>query len=186
MATSQQKWDSKVQVKKGNIGETIVNEYLENRGFVIYKPITEKAHCFDALAIKDKEKLLIVEIKTKARLNKYPATGFDYKHYLEYTEISDKHNADVFIFFVDEMLEKVYGNYLKYLQELTIIKNKTYPFTMNFGNNKVIFFPLDNMVDIKLLTKEQVGEIKKYNTRNYKYKPDLTATPLGSVITDAI
>jgi len=173
MVMNQTNWNDKLEVKKGNIGEKIVQEYLENRGFVIYKPITEKAHCFDTLAIKDKEKLLIVEIKTKARLNKYPATGFDYKHYLEYNKISEKHNADVFVFFVDEMLEKVYGNYLKYLEELTIINKVVYPITINFGyNKKVIAFPLDNMVDIKMLTEEQVQEIKKYNTRNYVYKAE--------------
>ena len=171
MVMNQTNWDDKLEVKKGNIGEQIVRKYLEKRGFVIYKPVTKMAHAFDMLAIKNKEKLLISEIKTKARLNKYPATGFDYKHYLEYKKISEKHNADVFVFFVDEMLEKVYGNYLKYLEEKTIINNNNYPFTMNFGYNKqVIIFPLDNMIDIKLLTEEQVKTIKKYQTRNYEYK----------------
>jgi len=158
-------WDNKPQVKKGNIGEQIVHEYLEKRGFVVYKPTTNMAHAFDRLAIKNKEKIMIVETKTKARLNKYPATGFNYNHYLEYKNIEKKHNLDVFVFFVDEMLGQVYGNYLRYMEQPAEISGVKYPLRLN----NVIVFPLDNMKVLKTLTEEQANTIKKYQTRNYKY-----------------
>ncbi len=104
-------WENKDSVKKGNYGENIINTYLEDKGYVVYRPITDGPHCFDHLAIKDKKQVIIAEVKTKAKLNNYDETGFEYKHYLEYKFISGKHNIPVFIFFVDEMLKEVYGNF---------------------------------------------------------------------------
>ena len=77
-------WSDKTQVKKGDIGERIVKDLLEKKGYSVYKAITEKAHAFDFLAIKGKKQLLFVEVKTKAKTNKWPATGLDIRHWNEY------------------------------------------------------------------------------------------------------
>ena len=154
-------WQDKAEVKKGNIGEQIINEYLESKGFVIYKPITNGAHAFDKLAIKDKQQLIIAEVKTKARRNKYADTGIDMKHFETYQNISKKHNLPIFIFFVDEMLGEVYGNWLTKLIE----PRDNYPLIQN----DIIYFPLTNMRNIKKLTIQEVELLKKYSKRNYKY-----------------
>ena len=48
-------WEQKTSVKKGNVGERIVREYLEAKGLVCYQPVTERAHAFDMLAIREKK-----------------------------------------------------------------------------------------------------------------------------------
>ena len=74
-------WQDKEQVKKGDIGELIVREYLEKKGYIVYEPKTNGSHPFDKIAIKSKNDMIIVEVKTKARMNKFNATGFDLKSY---------------------------------------------------------------------------------------------------------
>jgi len=60
----------KPALKKGEIGEMIIQDFLEKRGWIVYRPFTkDKAHYFDALATKNKEKVIAIDVKTKARLN---------------------------------------------------------------------------------------------------------------------
>lgn len=154
-------WDDKIQVKKGNFAEEIVHKYLEEKGYVIYFPTTPKSHSFDRLAIKDKKQIIIAEIKAKAKLTNYNETGFEYRHYLEYKEISKKHNLPVFIFFVDEHLEEIYGNFLIELEK----DSRKAP----WGNQ--ILFKMENMRrGIYKLNKEEVEYLKITSTRNYTYK----------------
>ena len=166
MVMNQTNWDDKVEVKKGNYGEELVDKFLEAKGFICYFPKTKGAHWFDRLAIKDKQRVIVAESKTKARLNKYPATGFNYKQYLEYKRIYETHKIHVFIFFVDEMLKKIYGNFLTKLELPTKIGNIEYPLRIN----DVVVFPLKNMVDIGELTDEDVNFLKQNSCRNYDYK----------------
>ena len=100
------------------MGEAIVTKYLKDKGYIVYSPEElQGAHGFDRLAVKDKTEVIIAEIKTKARMNRYNATGFNIKHYREYKRISRKYNIPVFIFFVDEALGRIYGNFLSVLEE---------------------------------------------------------------------
>ena len=157
-------WQSKTTVKKGNIGEKIVKEYLENKGYVIYKPATSGSHPFDNLcASQDKKKIFIVEVKTKEARKYYPDTGIDIKNYNEYKYIQDKYNLKVFLFFVDATNRKVYGNELGNLIKPKIIDNKKYP-SMEKG---IIYFPLSSMRPISELTEDEAEIIRKYNTKKY-------------------
>ena len=63
-------WEDKPQVKKGNIGENIIINFLEEKGFIIYKPITKAAHWIDIIATKSKEEIYAIDVKTKGRFNK--------------------------------------------------------------------------------------------------------------------
>ena len=161
-------WEDKKEVKKGNIGERLVNQYLESRGWVIYKPITNKAHAFDKLCLKGKETLIIAEVKTKSRMNSYNATGFDTKHYEQYKKISEKYRMEVFVFFVDEGLGKIYGNKLSILSKHYEARDGIYPRKLNKG--KIIIFSLEAMQPIANLKQESIEEIKGCSTRNYEYK----------------
>jgi len=166
-------WEDKTEVKKGNIGELIVNDYLKSKGFIVYEPVTDKAHGFDRLVSKGKEKFIIVEIKTKAKRNKYPDTGIDYRHYLEYKTISKKHNLPVWLFFVDEMLGEVYGENLEILEKPNSYEyngmNFSYPLVKTYTNSKIIYFYQPIMKKISTLTELQIEEIKQYSTRKYNY-----------------
>jgi hypothetical protein len=166
-------WQDKIQVKKGNIGESLVKSFLHNKGCIIYEPITEKAHGFDKLVSIGKDRLFIAEVKTKAKRNFYPDTGIDIRHYEEYKKISVLHNLPIFIFFVDESIGLVYGNFLSVLEKkktIVIKKNgqrmvMVYPIKQ--GN--IIYFYQPNMKNIAPITQETIEEIKKLSTRRYDY-----------------
>jgi hypothetical protein len=158
-------WERKATVKKGNVGERLVRDYLERRGFIVYEPQTEGAHGFDKLAILNKRQAIIVECKSKARRNKYADTGINIKHLNEYQYISEKHNLPVFIFFVDEMLGKIYGNTLKELLMPRVVDGKQYP----SRENGIIYFPLINTKWVCNIGTDDIELMKANATRNYDY-----------------
>lgn len=166
-------WQDKQTVKKGNIGEEIVNDYLTNKGWVVYEPITDKAHGFDRLVSIDRKRLVIAEIKTKARRNRFPDTGIDFKHYIEYKQISERHNLPVHLFFVDEMLGQIYGEALTVLEKPDCHEHKgeylSYPMVKQHKDSKIIYFYQPKMKVIHTLTEEQILLIKQHNTRSYDY-----------------
>jgi len=163
-------WENKTTVIKGNLGESIVKSILEQRGYVVYKSITDGAHCFDFLAIKDKIKFIVAEVKTKGRLIKYRATGFDIRHYNEYMAVSKKHNLDVIVFFVDNhpKEKRVYCGNLTTLSNKHTVDNIEYP-NCDIVKN-IILFSLDDMKHIAQLTDEQVNILNDYSTMDAKYK----------------
>ena len=56
-----------MSLSKGEFAEQIIKGKMEARGFVVYRPTTDRAHAFDILAIKDKEKCIAIDVKAKAR-----------------------------------------------------------------------------------------------------------------------
>lgn len=162
-------WEDILQVKKGNLGEAIVKDILERKGYVVYKCITEKAHAFDFLAVKDKTVFMIAEVKSKARFNKYEATGIDIKHFNEYRNIYENQKIDIVLFFVDEhpKEQRMYCQKLSVLMQEKTIDNIIYP---NYEISKgKILFSLSDMITVCDLTKEQLDELKKYSSRSYDY-----------------
>ena len=113
-------FENKLTTRKGDVGESLVDKMLREKGFVIYKPEGGQAHAFDRLAIKDKEILMIAEVKAKAKRKYFPDTGIDFRHYKEYKNIMKKHNLEVILFFVDEEMGKIYGGKLS---EIEVINN---------------------------------------------------------------
>ena len=162
------KWEDKPQVKKGNIGENIVDQYFGGQGYIIYKPVTDSAHLIDRLYVKDKKKLIFADTKTKAKRNNYPDTGFDNRHYKDYQMLQEM-GLEVWIFFVDEVEATVYGNTLEKLSEPHIVQHNGRTLKYPWVCGEIIYFYRDNMIDISLLSQEEVREIKSYNTRNYEY-----------------
>jgi len=163
-------WEDKTQVKKGNIGEAIVLKSLESKGYIVYKAVTDAAHAFDFLAIKDKKVFLIAEIKSKARLNKYEATGIDTRHFEEYLNIFNTQKIDVIIFFVDEhpKEERIYCQKLSELIKPKIIQGVDYPNTRI--SKGIVLFSMSDMINVQKLSKEQLAELKKYSSRSYDYQ----------------
>ena len=161
-------WEDKIQVKKGDYAEDIIHNYLESKGFIVYKPETDGAHGFDRLAVKNKKGMVIAEIKAKARMTNYEATGFDEKSYNEYKFIEKKHNIPVFIFFVDEGMKEIYGNWLRKLEEESEDDVK-YPNTSILRHKGIILFSLKKMIHIGYLSSEQIEFLKNHSSRNYDY-----------------
>ena len=97
-----------VALKKGELGERIIQKYFEARGWIVYRPFTKnKAHYFDALATKDKEKVIAIDVKTKARLNNWKAQGINIKSYNEYKRFIDKVNVPFYLIFIDDNLDRL-------------------------------------------------------------------------------
>ena len=158
-------WHEQKTTKKGDVGEEIVRNYLLSKGYVPYVPIAEKAHPFDNLcASQDKKHIFIAEVKTKEARKYYPDTGIDIRHYKEYKFISNKYSIPVWLFFVDATNKKIYGNKLKKLEEPTVSNGKSYP----LEQKGIIYFPLELMKTIALLSDESCAKIKMYNTKNYE------------------
>lgn len=161
--------------RKGYIGEEEVDKYLLSRGIIPYAPMAEKAHPFDRLcATADKTKIFIAECKAKASRTFYPDTGINVTSYQEYKYITNTYGIDVWLFFVDENVRRIYGNLLTKLEEPRIItvRNKTirYPLTQNSIYGKaIIYFPIAAMLNVCEITTEVADELKRLSTRNYGY-----------------
>lgn len=159
----------KQALRKGSVGEQIVRAHLEGKGWVVYQPITEGAHHFDMLSIKDKKSAIALDVKTKARLNKYPATGINQKHFEEYLRFSKKHCMPFWIVFVDEMLGEVYGNTLGELEKPRTVEGNNYPLIKCWGP-PIRIWPLEAMKNIARLEDCDKSELTNLSQRNYEYE----------------
>lgn len=164
-------WEQKTSVKKGNAGEKIVRRFLEKKGFIVYQPVTEDAHAFDMLAIKNKEIVIIGEVKTKALMNKWSATGFNDRNFKEYKRIYEKYKIPIFIFFVDEHKKEIYGNWLmECLEEPQIKDGVEFPKIINTRNgSKIRLYHYEKMKHIAYLEDNDVRELIKHTRRSYSY-----------------
>ena len=159
----------KKTTQKGEVGENLVNKYLEDNGFIVYKPITDNPHAFDRLAIKNKEILIIAEVKTKARRLKYPDTGFNINHYNTYKNIQTKHNLNVFMFFVDEENKSIYGNWIKELEKEVKINHNGRLLEYPLRWDNIIYFPLANMKKICDISDCDAKILSDLTTKNEIY-----------------
>ena len=175
METTRKSFD--VALIKGEIGEQIVKAWLEKKGLVVYRPETEGVHAFDMLAIKDKRCCVALDVKSKARRNKYPDTGIDLRHYETYTAFSEKHNMPFWIVFVDEMIGEIYGNTLAELDKPRTDSGKQYPLRWNGRDGKTtVYWPLSAMKHVHTLTEAERLKLSSFSQRNYEYAPENNAT----------
>jgi len=156
-------WDDKREVKKGKTGERIIKSFLENKGYIIYMPDTEGPHAFDFLAIKDKEKAIIAECKTYPKRRFYNDTGINIKNYYEYKIISENHKMPVFLFFIDDLKNEIYGNWLSELEKEYCDGKIKYPLKENGKTGMKIYFSLNSMHHIAFLKENEIKEIKQFN-----------------------
>ena len=153
------KWEDLQTVKKGTLGEEIVKLYLESKGMTIYKPVTKGAHWFDILCARGKKKIVAIDVKTKARLNKWEAQGIDIKHYDGYINFVKTTSLEFYLIFVDDKTGDVH------LADIMKLTNPIYP------NKKIIAWKLEDMKHLFKITNNQIEELSSYDTRNYKFNP---------------
>ena len=163
-------WNDRAEVKKGNIGEQIVDKYLCSIGLIPYFPVFNGPHPFDRLcSTKDKSYLCIADVKAKARRTYYPDTGINIKSYNEYMAMYKKYNIDIRLYFVDEHLKLVYGGKLNELAKPTEVNMNGKIITYPKEEGIIIYFPLANMIKIQNITDDEVKELKAFSSRNYAY-----------------
>ena len=160
-----------IRLKKGEIGEGIVRSLLESKGWIVYCPFTKGAHAFDMIATLNKERAIALDVKAKARMNKYPATGINLDHYEQYKRFSIKHSMPFWLVFVDEQTNEIYGNTIEKLDEECIVSGQKYPMQIKSRFNKtIIFWPIEKMHKFGEIPKDKVKELCELNTRSYEYK----------------
>jgi hypothetical protein len=158
-------WNNKIQVKKGDIGEEIIDTFLTEQGYYLFAPIINGAHLFDRYAFNlEKNKHFYFDVKTKARLNNWEAQGVDEKHYLKYLEASEKLNIPFYIFFIDENNGEIHS------ADIKNIKDKIFYIPMKKTNkDKIVAWNLKDMKYIgKINDLKVLNKLKNYNSRAYK------------------
>jgi hypothetical protein len=149
------------ETKKGSIGEQIIKDYLINNGYNVAQFHGNSPHLVDFIAHKsgNKQRLFAFEVKTKPIVPPYTSTGFNKSHYDDYMQLyKGPFGLDTFVFFVDEIEEAVYGNYISKLQSFgkrTITDKRT--------NKEIYVWDRKCMQTICKLTKTQINEIKQYS-----------------------
>lgn len=163
-------WNDKIEVKKGDLGEAIVNEWLIKRGYIPYTPDYSGAHPFDKLcASKDKKTIFIAEVKSKPARTHYPDTGINISNYNDYKHVAEKYNIDIYLFFVDEDKCKIYGGILSSLETPRAIIHNQKTIDYPLKHNGIIYFPLEAMNEIGNITSEQAKRLRSYSTRKGCY-----------------
>jgi Holliday junction resolvase len=164
----------KTSSKKGSYGEELVKNFLEQKGFVVYAPLTDAPHSFDFLCMSgDKKDFFAVEVKSFARRLKYKDVGIDQRHYEAYLHFKKKSGFKVFIMFVCHIQKAVFMASLDKLQQEYIDKKnrKTYPcFENNKGNRKRVYFHFDTMSKVATLTEQQARKLAELSNINPIYK----------------
>lgn len=168
-------WRDRQEVQKGDLGEAIVDDYLESKGVIPYRPQADKAHPFDRLcASSDKRTIFIAEVKTKAARTHYPDTGMNISHYNDYQNIRNKYGLDVWLFFVDEYRGEVYGNKLSELsKQRNVIHNRrllVYPLIEKRRGVEIVYFPLEAMKPICVIDDEIRDQLVCMSNRSYAYE----------------
>lgn len=161
-------WNNKIEVKKGNIGEDIIQEYFENEGYVIYKAVTDKSHPVDLLAFKNNLLEFAIEVKTYPKYKIHHYTGVNENNYNSYIDFFKKNNKDVFLIFIDIDMKKIYGNFISKLIEEVLIDGEIYPSlkqTKTKGNKMVFHLSMLENLNIQL-EDEIIKKIKEYDTNN--------------------
>jgi hypothetical protein len=164
-------FQDRIETKKGNEGESIIDEMLSSLGYTIYAPITDNAHSFDRLISYEKKSLMILEIKSKAKRKYFPDTGINYSCYIEYKEKSKLLNLDVLLIFIDEENRSVYGNKLRILEEKEIVNynGKEIEYPLLGKDNFIIYFSMNKMIHLFNLSSEQCIKLKQLTNKKLKY-----------------
>lgn len=167
--------------RKGVIGESLIEKFFMELGYIIYKPINDGAHLIDYILVSpDKKTSIAVDIKTKPRRSRYPDTGIEQCHFEEYLEYSKRHNIKVLILFVDEEQGLIYGNSLDNLEKPLEYNGIQYPMVSrsSWGGTQH-YWCLRSMDIVGILEKEMINKIKEHTHKNRMYEPASLAETLA-------
>ncbi len=164
------KFEELVTTKKGNLGEDLLDKYLESKGLVIYRPKEGKAHPFDRLcASADKRHLVIAECKTKPARLYYPDTGINVSHYEDYLYVRNHYKVNIWIYFVDEYKKMIYGNPLEKLESPRRIFHNGKEIEYPLIDRGIIYFPLIAMEVVAKIDEESALKLQQLSSRSYSY-----------------
>jgi len=151
----------------GEKGEEIAAKRLEKVGYTVAQFTRGISHPVDIVAYK-RNKMTFFEIKTKAKMKYYDATGIDEADHETYTKLAEDYGVPVIILFVDYLTGSIYGGNIKDMQQ-----HKKIPRLKANGkeNRKVdlIVYDLTRMKEFCKLTEEEILELESLSNSNYKH-----------------
>ena len=154
-------FQDKKETKKGDIGELIIINWLEKNNYIVYSSNADKAHWFDLLCTKEKTKAFAIDVKTKARLNKWPAQGIDSRHLEDYLRYSEMYNMDFYVIFVDDKTGDVHK------ADINKLKDKYFNVTP-----ELVAWYLSDMEKLFTISEEEIKKLTCHDTRKYEFKPN--------------
>lgn len=165
------KFEDLPSARKGAIGEQIVDDWLLAKGWVPYRPVKGTRHPFDRLVARaDKRELCIVEVKTKPRREAYKDTGINQTHFDDYQHVTATYRIPLFLAFVDEVQQCVYGNWWSELlkkrtgdEAIVDMIHGGYP----WSHRGIVYFPLSAMTPIARLSEEQCQQLRALRRTNW-------------------
>jgi hypothetical protein len=147
-------------LSKGSIGEAIVREFLQEEGYVVYEPVRGEPHPFDKVAVKDKSKLYLIEVKTKqsTELGEY---GINNSSLTTYKYIAKEYTLPMLVFFVDynPSVKELRYTSLSNLLVAIEFNNKRYPYIISNDQMNITMFNKHSTKLIRSLTEEEYNLI---------------------------
>lgn len=154
--------------RKGQIGEQIVLSMLKNAGWTaMTHVIGGRPHDFDVLAFKNGVRRAI-DIKTYPARSVYPDTGINHNHFVKYQEFSHSSDTEFWIYFVDEVAGKVYGNSLLELERPRTVRGIQYPMTQESKTGKKRYWPTQAMITLGSIPKQTQHQLKRLRQSRFK------------------
>ncbi len=164
----------RMALEKGGYAENIIRGLLEKKGFIVYCPMTDGSHAFDILAIQNKERVIALDVKAKARRTYWPDTGVNQRHFETYVAFSQRHSIDFWIIFVDEYKKEIYGNTLEKLETPRKVGNREYPrIEPTRSGTKIRYWPLEAMIGMGRLPSDAAEILGQSSQRNYEYPKEV-------------
>jgi hypothetical protein len=161
-------WNDQKSDKKGKYAEQLVDDWMADKLYYKWKP-EDGQHLIDRAYCLPNGEPFWADIKAQARMNNWEETGIKTNHWLTYKQF-----PKVYLFFVDEMLGKVYGNWLHVLEEPRTVFGIVYPITRNIilrgRPEKRRMYPLCAMNDLFILNQTHINKLKELSDRSYEYE----------------
>lgn len=161
MGTTQVNFEETREYKKGMIGEAIVRNDLQSKGYQIMQFEKGESHPFDMFCFNKKtRKHFLVEVKTKSRMKCYNMTGISVRQLNQYCAYIDKNPIDFWLFFVDHITGVIEAGKL---QELRFLEMERH------GSSVV--WDRDLLRQIRRLTKDERMAIEKVSVGEFDFEP---------------
>jgi len=160
-------WENKIEVKKGNYGEKLIVDILEEHGWNVYGIITPGAHAYDFHMMKGSS-FYNLDVKTQDKMLRRNETGIAVKHYDKYLKSMEDSKLDFLLFFVDPASKAIFSGKLSELRVETAIDGHMYPRYMDTKNGSRVTWNMKQLHKVRNLSTKELSDLEAFNTHHAK------------------
>ena len=171
-------WNERNKVKIGDIGEDMIKDYLEKKGYIIYKPISNCSHPIDIISFNNTDSMSFNEVKVKPRRWRYNDTGVDLRSWRRYVKLINEYKTNLNIYFIDEYENCIYSIFLN-----DIYKNGQYKVSTT---DQIVYFDLEQTQFIRFLTHDEIELFKDKRDELNQHIPAMNEYNFVRFFTDVI